>query len=204
MVGHTHEDIDQVFSRVAVHLRNIHRVTLPQLQEGIAKSTSQGIRVHHLDGLQDYRSQLLKSKGALEGVSGPHHFMITEESGHILLRYKDWPDTPVSTVDLSQHVPEDFVHSDAKTSPKLAGEISKFDLKKWKDCGRLSEEEEEWWSDNISEFNKAKPASVPLVTRLPTCQERPQLPTPTSQLDAIEEMDRRQSKASKLKLKKKK
>ena len=65
------------------------------------------------------------SKGAREGESGPHHFIITEDSGQILRLYKDSPDTPVSTIDISQHVPEDFVHTDAKFSTKLAGEINK-------------------------------------------------------------------------------
>lgn len=54
MVGHTHEDIDQMFSRIAYRLCNMSVFSLEKMAEEIAKSfRAEGIPIEVVIGLSN-------------------------------------------------------------------------------------------------------------------------------------------------------
>ncbi|XP_060561075.1 uncharacterized protein LOC132720867 [Ruditapes philippinarum] len=91
MVGHTHEDIDQVFSRISCHMKHVDAPTLPALLHAIGDSTTPSPQVVNLEGIYNYKATLENVRGMIEGISGPHQFMIKKKEGKVILHYKDWP-----------------------------------------------------------------------------------------------------------------
>jgi hypothetical protein len=55
MVGHTHEDVDQMFSRLSVHLSRKSIPTLPVVHSLMMDAYHPTPVIKHLDGLWDYR-----------------------------------------------------------------------------------------------------------------------------------------------------
>lgn len=55
MVGHTHEDVDQMFSRVSVHIARKSVPTLPILQDLAREAYHPMPNVQHLENIWDYR-----------------------------------------------------------------------------------------------------------------------------------------------------
>jgi hypothetical protein len=54
MVGHTHEDIDQMFSRIAYRLASISVFSLERMAEEIAKSfRAEGIPIEVIIGVEN-------------------------------------------------------------------------------------------------------------------------------------------------------
>lgn len=87
MVGHTHEDINQVFSSISVQLRQVNAPPLPGLIETIRDSTDPAPEVQHLEGIFDYKKSLMNCKGAYGCISGTHQFVI-HSSSNILNKNK--------------------------------------------------------------------------------------------------------------------
>ena len=76
MVGHTHEDVDQMFSRVSVHLANEAVPTLPLLHKLVEEAYHPQPIVHHLDNLWDYRDLGVQGRVHLTGHGSPHLFKL--------------------------------------------------------------------------------------------------------------------------------
>ena len=88
MVRHTHEDVDQMFSRISVHLTGKAIPTLPVLQGLMRDAYHPTPMVQHLDGLGNYRELRMASAATLQGHSGPHVFRFKEEEGAVQMGYK--------------------------------------------------------------------------------------------------------------------
>ncbi|KAJ8310223.1 hypothetical protein KUTeg_012088 [Tegillarca granosa] len=82
MVGHTHEDVDQMFSNISRRLKYNSAPSLKGLHQEVKTLTHQ--------------CQLEK----LSGHQTPHLFVITESAGRVILHYKDWPLRSVNYQDL--------------------------------------------------------------------------------------------------------
>lgn len=175
MVGHTHEDIDQVFSSVATHLRHVDSVTLPDLQKGLQESSNTQTAVFHLTGINDYKAALEECRGILTGISGPHQFVISSIANKIILRTKNWPreDQIESQLDLTDVIPEiPSEFNSVKPNPKLASEVTAMnkDMDKWQVSGRLSNAQIVWWSRYL-ERSSIPFVNVPSIFSLPAYTE---------------------------------
>ena len=71
MVGHTHEDVDQMFSWIATHMsRKDAHIFSQLLEQGLTPSPV----VHHRNVMYDYKGQMMYAKGLIEGTSSVHAF----------------------------------------------------------------------------------------------------------------------------------
>ena len=90
MVGHTHEDIDQMFSCISKEAHTRRAVTLADLHHLIQDSFTPTPATEHLVSLWDFRS-LVDIGINLTGMKEPHVFSIKKKDGRVVLAYKDWP-----------------------------------------------------------------------------------------------------------------
>ncbi|XP_053387249.1 uncharacterized protein LOC123562516 [Mercenaria mercenaria] len=204
MVGHTHEDIDQVFSRISTHMRHVDAPTLPALLHGITESTTPTPEVLEVKGIYDYKSCFEDVRGMIEGISGPHQFMLKEKNGKVILHYKDWPtDAVYKTLDFSDRIPDDLNLMQVAVNPKMEVESGKMrnDLPKWNQSGRLSEENVEWWNEYL--FIQEHEPNLPPVHQLPCYTETEQSRNSGAEhlVDAISASVERHKKQSVLRVK---
>ena len=155
MVGHTHEDIDQVFSRVATHMGRNDAHTLTELLNCITKSTTPEPDVVHLKSIFDYKEVLMNARGLIEGITGPHVFRFAEEDGNIIMAYKDWPTSEevYRKLNVSNCVISSLAHlENTKCNPKIEETLARMsnDISKWAESGRLEKEEVLWWKAYLS------------------------------------------------------
>jgi hypothetical protein len=62
MVGHTHEDVDQMFSRIAYRLANMDVLSIEAMADAITKSfKAEGIPIKVIIGIENV-SQVLECK----------------------------------------------------------------------------------------------------------------------------------------------
>src|SRR5438128_2105853 len=54
-VGHTHEDIDQLFSRISIHLRRVDCLTYKQFRQAMARCYSPHPLVERIDKVANYK-----------------------------------------------------------------------------------------------------------------------------------------------------
>ncbi|XP_061174842.1 uncharacterized protein LOC133183984 [Saccostrea echinata] len=93
MVGHTHEDIDQVFSRFSSLLSRRSVLTLPKLMTSFEKCytpTPTGIRTDKVFNVSEALN--------LENISGhskPHVFKIIKENSKATIYWKKWSTDPI-------------------------------------------------------------------------------------------------------------
>ena len=146
MVGHTHEDVDQMFSRVSAHMARKDAHTLPQLLSNMEQSFAPAPIVKHLKALYDYKGQMAYARGLIEGISGPHVFRFEETDGQIRLGYKDWPkpEEDFRFMDVSMCVANFSDLPNCQPNLKVDATLDKMrgDLSKWVESSRLNEEEE--------------------------------------------------------------
>ena len=71
--GHTHEDVDQLFSRISTRAGMQSMPTLPELQNVIQEAYSPTAIVNHLDALFDLKS-ITTIPEQLKGIEAPHNF----------------------------------------------------------------------------------------------------------------------------------
>ncbi|KAH3793941.1 hypothetical protein DPMN_147469 [Dreissena polymorpha] len=208
MVGHTHEDIDQVFSSVATHLRRVDCVTLPDLQKGLQESSSTQTAVYHLTGLNDYKAALEDCRGILTGISGPHQFVISLVANKVMLRTKNWPreDQVESELDLTDVIPEiPSEFNSVRPNPKIASEIMAMikDMDKWQVSGRLSNAQMVWWTRYL-ERSPVPFVNVPSILSLPAYTEPFTICEDVSHLrTAIEKTAEREDAVTRVSLKRK-
>ncbi|XP_060595320.1 uncharacterized protein LOC132749532 [Ruditapes philippinarum] len=174
MVGHTHEDIDQVFSRISTHQSHVDAPTLPDLHKAIRDSTTPAPVVSSLTGIYDYKEKLEHCRGLIEGISAPHQFVFKEVDGKIVMIYKNWPiqTEECRSLDLTEHIPDmQNLHSAAlNTKMDVESQKMQTDLTKWNKGGRLSSDHLSWWREYLSRQSSVH-INVPAATALPTFRE---------------------------------
>ena len=89
MVGHTHEDIDQMFSCVARRLLKHDAVTLKELKNEISQSYTPEIEVVELDSIFDVKTWMEPVQEDISGHIHHHQFKIERNGqGRATLSYK--------------------------------------------------------------------------------------------------------------------
>lgn len=97
MVGHTHEDVDQFFSRISTHLKKNSITTFPKLLKAIpasfqrSDSMTTAQRITHIFDVRDW---LLPHQHSMSYHSKPHIFKFTLDQGKATLQTKDWSTSP--------------------------------------------------------------------------------------------------------------
>nr|XP_022290369.1 uncharacterized protein LOC111102007 [Crassostrea virginica] len=170
MVGHTHEDVDQMFSRISVHLTGKPIPTLPVLQSLMRDAYHPTPMVQHLDGLWNYRKLGMASGVTLHGHSGPHVFRFKEVEGAVQLGYKQWPyqSAPYKVIDVTQLAaafevdPEPVMTLNEKGRTSL--EAMESDLRKWQEGGKLTGSDIAWWETHIDGERCMAAPSAPLAS----------------------------------------
>lgn len=179
MVGHTHEDVDQMFSRISQHLTGKSIPTLPVLQELMKASYHPTPIVSHLEGAWDYRQLSLESRISMQGHSSPHVFRFKEVAGEVVMSYKEWPyksapykDVVVTELAMGfERDPVPITHVSEKGSRVIMA--MRGDLRKWRDGGKVTDEEVEWWKQHLEEEGQMSHPTQPLASsfnhhRIPT------------------------------------
>ncbi|KAK3107663.1 hypothetical protein FSP39_019447, partial [Pinctada imbricata] len=144
MVGHTHEDVDQMFSRFALGLQKKAVTTLPVLQDHLKQAYSPESIVQHLSNIWDFRQLALDGQVQLSGHSVPHVFEISFKDNKVVISSKSWSLKSEQYTDLdvtglaSSFMEKEPEHSTAATSSKFADLLAKMgeDIPKWKWQGR--------------------------------------------------------------------
>ena len=94
MVGHTHEDIDQMSSCVARRLMKHDAVTLTELKKEISQSYTPEIQVMEVDSMFDVKSWMEPVQEDISGHIHHHQFKIARNGeGQVILYYKKWSTT---------------------------------------------------------------------------------------------------------------
>ncbi|XP_071500356.1 uncharacterized protein [Diadema antillarum] len=91
MKGHTHEDIDQLFSRISTHTSKHNIPTLSSLLSHIPKSYSKpnttAERIHNIFNIRDWLQTHINRPSH---HSHPHQFKITKVKGKAVIHTKKW------------------------------------------------------------------------------------------------------------------
>ena len=171
MAGHTHEDVDQLFSRISSGLAKRDAHTLPQLLEAIETSATPKPVCRHLQSLYDYRGQLIKTMGLVDGIMTPHHFKFELVNDKVIMFYKDWLDGRGEYRSLNIDTTS-FLWAVCGLLPsrQIRPQLRKMeqDLSKWADCGCHKDEEVRWWRTYLEscKSNAKRMPNVPKVSSL--------------------------------------
>ncbi|XP_041478017.1 uncharacterized protein LOC121425955 [Lytechinus variegatus] len=95
MKGHTHEDVDQLFSRVSVHTSKQNIPTLSSLMTNITQGYNKpNTTSERLTSIFNIRDWLQPNMHKVSHHSHPHQFRITkDENGKAVLHTKKWSNT---------------------------------------------------------------------------------------------------------------
>ncbi|KAI8496713.1 ATP binding [Branchiostoma belcheri] len=100
MPGHTHEDVDQMFSRFSTHLERKDAPTIPELLQQLSNAYKPQPECRVMSSMWDFRDTIDKEIATISGHSRPHHFTAKLVSGNVQLRAKLWPDPQEEEVDI--------------------------------------------------------------------------------------------------------
>ncbi|CAH1271076.1 LAMB1 [Branchiostoma lanceolatum] len=100
MPGHTHEDVDQMFSRFSTHLDKRNAATIPELFQRLTDAYTPHAECKLMTSMWDFRDVIDKKIAAISGHSRPHHFTAKLVSGKVQLRAKLWPDPQEEEVEI--------------------------------------------------------------------------------------------------------
>ena len=164
MVGHTLEDIDQLFSRVASWIRRRDMVTLQDLVDNLRDSQQPSPVVEQLT-CYDYKHSLEGCRGLIQGIATPHHFIMTEVDWKVTLRYRYWQGSPDHHLHISGYIPQNFDAVGVTTNPKVLVENQQMsaDMVKWQATGWFSTTAVEWWTRYLAEVSDQREPCVPLL-----------------------------------------
>ncbi|XP_066266678.1 uncharacterized protein [Branchiostoma lanceolatum] len=163
MVGHTHEDIDQLFSRIGEHLRRRSAPTMDQLLVEVEESYTPRPKVTVLDpqNMYDIKQWLDQEMVDIEHHNAPHTFKIIKKEGDVALEFKMWSSdkdwqkltpkrggnekavlnrVPLGQPQLLQPIPYANPQTLTATIRKLA------------EVGKLTPEEKSWWTKYITDI----------------------------------------------------
>ena len=189
MVGHTHEDIDQMFSCISRRLAKINVRTLVELIREIGNSYSPAVETNVIHFMYDVKQWMEGcAVPKLSGHIHQHQFKIVKgPDGQALMFYKKWstsPDwTPAEGIKLLERIPSgqpssidpDLTKIDFQ---KLEQALPKFEL-------HFDAETKRWW-ENFIEHKGVLPHIrrwiLPLLAPLSAQKDhRPAAPLPQVQ-----------------------
>ncbi|XP_070536890.1 uncharacterized protein [Ptychodera flava] len=91
MVGHTHEDIDQRFSKYSQKLKENDAKTMPELAKVLENSTDPQPEITILQTVWNIRDWLLPHLEEIHNQSFPHVYRIyLASNGEVKVQYKNW------------------------------------------------------------------------------------------------------------------
>ncbi|XP_066302145.1 uncharacterized protein [Branchiostoma lanceolatum] len=154
VVGHTHEDVDQFFSRISTTLKRSEATTLPELIETIEKSYTPAPEAFQLKHVGDYKEWLSDELENIYGHSVPHCFKFIMEPGanQPTILYKDystdrsWKTTVGTTETLLLATPTKALQF-VNPSPIKRLEEVKSSIQRAKEVARLTSDQHQWWLD---------------------------------------------------------
>ena len=153
MVGHTHENIDQMFSCVARRLAKNDAHTLEALKEQIKVSYTPPVLVEELSSLFEIKAWMENSINNISGHVHQHVFKIQNNNGNSKLFYKKWSTSPVwlpdGGISLISTIPRGVPKL---VKPNTLGGMSldklEMDLPKY--AMKLKDSEMVWWREFIT------------------------------------------------------
>lgn len=92
LVGHTHDDIDQMFSRFSSYLHRHDAPTIEALHAACVAAYSPSPAVQFVDEVVDWCGWFDKHRLQLHGQSVPHQFRFRLEEGEVVLHAKEFCD----------------------------------------------------------------------------------------------------------------
>ncbi|CAC5418453.1 unnamed protein product [Mytilus coruscus] len=141
MVGHTHEDVDQLFSRISVKASKEKTTTIPSLLDLIKRSYTLQPIAKHVESLYNFRDQMA-FPSSLAGNKSQHVFKLTKDGDKVFLAMKEWPleSAPYKTMELTNILQN--LEIPRKVEPnmeKIGGiiQLMRRDLPKWVQNGKL-------------------------------------------------------------------
>lgn len=174
MVGHTHEDVDQFFSRISVKCNQQSAVTLTDLQDIIKTSVEPTPNVTHLYSVYDFRALSDMADFYFKDIMDKHMFVFKKSNDRIFLKYKNWPlsrEIP-RQVDITSMVPDILppaVWSEGREEFNITLKKMSNDLMKWKSTGRVSPESHTWWVNYLKSFEGE--VAIPTIPRVDLFQK---------------------------------
>ena len=152
-MGHTHENIDQMFSCVARRLAKNDAHTLEALKEQIKVSYTPPVLVEELSSLFEIKAWMENSINNISGHVHQHVFKIQNNNGNSKLFYKKWSTSPVwlpdGGISLISTIPRGVPKL---VKPNTLGGMSldklEMDLPKY--AMKLKDSEMVWWREFIT------------------------------------------------------
>ena len=95
LVGHTHDDIDQMFSRVSTYLHRNDATTLPKLHSAVKTSYSKCNLVDDVEEVLDWKEWFAPCRVPLHGHTKMQQFKIEWHRERVRLFCKDRTDSPM-------------------------------------------------------------------------------------------------------------
>jgi len=77
---------------------------------------------------------VLGRKGAISGISGPHHFILKMSGPNVVLGFKDWPDSRTQYETITHLFPESIGNSVGSLNQKVFAQVNEMadGVEKWK------------------------------------------------------------------------
>lgn len=189
MVGHTHEDIDQMFSCVSRRLLKTSAMTLKDLGETIKEAYSPSPEIHILNYLPDVKSWIKPHVEDLSGHSEPHQFKLEKDgrNGAVKVHCRKWSTSkhwsPVTIKDGND--PIVLFDSTPKGAPSnVAVDLQtiiasmKTDVPKY--GFQFSPEQKQWWKVFLEQVEQRQQEGAPrgpwLLKELKKCKTDTNLP----------------------------
>ncbi|XP_078657029.1 uncharacterized protein LOC144903082 [Branchiostoma floridae x Branchiostoma belcheri] len=168
MVGHTHEDIDQLFSKIQSQLKRWNATTMDALLEVIAQSYTPQPRASEIDNQQMYniKDWLDTEMLYMEHHNYPHAFKIERQNGEVTMEYKMWSSDkewlkPTTKPGITHQIPLMEVPSGQPGAlepiPYLQQARLKTTINKLADVGKLTPEEKAWWTKYSAAISTPRP-----------------------------------------------
>lgn len=90
-MGHTHEDVDQLFSRLAVKIRDGNSESVEHLMERVGQAYTPTPLVEEARIVADFSSWVAPHIQVMTGITGPHSFKIVAgEDERVKVYFKAW------------------------------------------------------------------------------------------------------------------
>eukprot|EP00111_Clytia_hemisphaerica_P011762 TCONS_00034543-protein len=91
MVGHTHEDIDQLFSNISKSLKTHEARTMDELVRVVNETFKTNSIISEVEYVDDFATMLKDHMYVPSNHSKPHAFKFEKNaSGKVIMEYKEW------------------------------------------------------------------------------------------------------------------
>ncbi|XP_078608286.1 uncharacterized protein LOC144880140 [Branchiostoma floridae x Branchiostoma japonicum] len=166
LVGHTHEDIDQFFSRISATLKRSDATTIPELEQTITKSFTPAPQAFQVEHVMDFKAWFAEELEAISGHSIPHCFKFTMNSSsphaqsHIFYKEystdPEWQATTGTTFQLLRQTPTEPL-SYVIPFPLKHLQAVQEGVSKARSMSRLTTEQHQWWESFLSSLQEYNP-----------------------------------------------